>query len=328
MSIFTKTPVFEASVENEIEFADVYPTVESGMEIAFESFAGISKLTAGLYIADIMTENAIFEGSQTVEDGASVMEASVKEYAKKVKENLIKLKNKIIDWFKKIQTRVFVKFMDAAKFVKQYESEILSKAGKVDFYFNGYEYNESPVDASKDSIAYLKDMVDKVLNLGNEPFNLEKLKKIEELSTSKMNVNLTKKIITEQCRGKEKQKDIKITESMVKKMIEAVKNHSGQVKAMTDFKDDTVKAINDIIADMDKTKDTAAASVVTAKTRMANRAVTTMQSINSHCVGLMNEMYSQYGAILKRVFNTKVAAESAEFEDSGDSLLEAAMALI
>lgn len=328
MSIFSNTPLYESveDIEEVYESYEIEPTAEAGHEIALEAYETITRLTAGLYIADAMTENAVFEGAQTAEDAESVMEASVKEMAEKVKQAFIKLRDKIVSWFKSVKERVLVMFMKTGKFVEKYEKQIKDKAAKADFYYKGYQYTKSPAAGQTSVISTLAKIADEVESASNKPAAGKKAiegikdKYSDELNTSKMKEELTK-----DCRGESKEKDLRISAGEVDKMISFVKGYNADTKAMKDNVDNSVRAINKIIKNIDKdAKGAKDASAFTAKTALLKQITAQMQAANSHCLKLMSDLYKNYGAVLRRLYGA-VKESAISTEDSGDSLLEAAM---
>lgn len=330
MSIFSTTPVYEGVTYEEY---DIAPTAEAGMSIAYEAARDISELISGLYIADAIAENMLFEG--TIESVDSLLEASVGDFAKKVKEKLIKLRDKIVSWFKSVKTRILVQFMEVSKFAKKYEKDILNKAARVNYSYEGYNYKKSPSEYGSTWIDSLIDKAASVrVQIGNASGNEDKISDIldsldEEYSTSKI-----KEKINENVRGDKE--TIKVNRTEAGKMINFIKGYDKDAKAFQKNTDNIVKSLNETIKNLDKLgnkmydegRDIEGAKL-SKEVSAIQRLVTTAQSINAYTLDIMKDMYKVYGANLKKIFNKKVVKESFEGDDdSGNSLLEQAMQMI
>lgn len=131
--------------------------------ICTEATRDLNAVFSGLYIADVVIEQkSVLEGANT-----SVLMENVFESAwKKIKEIFMKLKEKIIAWFKAVRDYLVALFTSGRKFVQKYGNEVKKRAKDLDltkFEYEGYKNFDIDKAASLiDNLAdKLKDVVDK-----------------------------------------------------------------------------------------------------------------------------------------------------------------------
>ena len=123
---------------------DVLETVIEGMQptsaclegILTESAQESYQIRAGLYVSDVIMEEAIFEGSATPE---VLMEGLGNDIWTKIKAMFTKLWNKIKSWFEAIKRHLALIFKSGVEFVEKFEKEIRAKVTK-GFKYKGYKY--------------------------------------------------------------------------------------------------------------------------------------------------------------------------------------------
>ncbi len=141
MSIFGKKT--ESNLENK-EFPYIMPTTESFDQILTDSAKESYQLRAGMYISDIIMEEAVFEGASTAE---VLMEGFANNAWTKVKEIFQKLKEKLIALYAKFRRAVTLIFSSGKTFITNFEEEIMRKSVK-GFEYKGFKYTLSNGDSA------------------------------------------------------------------------------------------------------------------------------------------------------------------------------------
>lgn len=336
MAIFNNTmfaPVVEQDEDMIVDqYPHIQPTVESAYEIAYESYSDMYKLLGGLYVADVMIEQAVIEGA----DGAALMENAATDFVKKAVAKLKELKNKIVAWFKKILDNIKVRFTASSKFVQTYEKQLKAKAKTV----TGYKPMMHKIDEDVEKI--VGEAIGKVVAFANKEkgkVDGEKAKATEDFGSKLIKAvdgkatdfNGLKKNLSEKIISADKVETL-VTEAKVNAMIEYCKNTSKALKAIEDVKAKNVKTIDEAIGylnGLNKEVDVAHAFIANF-----NKAISLVQQLNTVAVSAVNAINAEYVAVLRGLMVRKVK-ESAEEElmeeaepTTENSIFESALAMI
>lgn len=114
----------------------VDPSFAGLQTILAESTAESMQLQAGLYISDVLMEEAVFEGAAEPE---VLLESVVGDTWSKLRKKFEALWAKVQAWFAKAREWLQLKFTTGEKFVKKYEDEILKKQA-TGFSYKGYKF--------------------------------------------------------------------------------------------------------------------------------------------------------------------------------------------
>ena len=135
MSIFGRQLVTESyEVQPSAEFIDA--TFEGLQEILVESARESYQLNAGLYISDVIMEEAVIEGAATPE---VLLESFVKDTWEKLKQAFQKMWEKVKGWYEKVKRWFSIYFTHGQEFIKKYKNELTAKNVK-GFKYKGYVY--------------------------------------------------------------------------------------------------------------------------------------------------------------------------------------------
>ena len=121
---------FESTLESAMEVEEMAAEIEDfeeyHEEMVKESALEMAKARGGMYVTEQLIENAMF----TAEDHEleALIEGAVGDFFTKIKENLIKLWNKIKAWFKHVFETVKRFFMTGKELVKKYKKQIATAA--------------------------------------------------------------------------------------------------------------------------------------------------------------------------------------------------------
>lgn len=328
MAIFSNTvftPVVEQSEEYiASQYPNIMPTVESAYEIACEGHRDINNLIAGMYISDILIEEAVNEGAEA----EPLVENAVKDFIKKAKKKFEEIKNKIVAWFKKVWDSIKMKLTSNKEFVKKYEDQIRAKAKVA----SGYKVTKH--NFNTDIKGTILPMMDKIVSFAEksatdkntEDFGTNMIKDLKYGGAT--TISELKEKITNNHVGKEV-KNTTIT-SDVEKMIKYCLDVNVTLGILEDLKDGNVKKINEMIKSLDGSGEDVA--VIHGKVKCFNTATSTIQQLNTIAVSLINQINKEYVALLRGLMAYKVPTKESYTSDDelmgGSSIFEAAMSMI
>lgn len=134
---------------------------QAGLQtILAESTAEAMQLQAGLYITDVLMEEAVFEGAAEPE---VLLEGVVGDTWTKLKKQFEAMWAKVTAWFRKAREGLVLKFTTGEKFIKKYKDDILKKQAK-GFSYTGYKYTLEEGKKTVDGIiAKLEDELEKAV---------------------------------------------------------------------------------------------------------------------------------------------------------------------
>lgn len=160
MSIFGNRGRMGSSFE-EMETGFIQPTSECLEGILTESAHESYQIRAGLYVSDIIMEEAVFEGAASPE---VLMEGFGKDLWTKIKNMFMKMWNKIKSWFEKVKRFFSLLFKSGKEFIDKFENEIRAKVAK-GFKYKGYKYSLAKGHTETES--YLEKSIGKALEYTN-----------------------------------------------------------------------------------------------------------------------------------------------------------------
>lgn len=145
MAIFTTN-----AISNDVNMytGTVLPTMEASDEIVYEASENMYKIQAGLYISDIMIEQAVTEGYG---GGEALMEGAVKDFFKKILDTLKKFWAKVKAWFKSVIEHIQVYFMNGKKFIEKYKDALNKKEAK-NFTYSAHKYDIDKMESTADKV--------------------------------------------------------------------------------------------------------------------------------------------------------------------------------
>jgi len=114
----------------------IQPTNECFDQIITESAKDSYQLRAGMYISDVMMEEAVLESAA---DPEVLLEAFGKGVWAKIKEMFSKLWAKIKEWYNKFKRMLAIIFTSGSDFVKKFEKELRGKTAK-GFKYTTFKY--------------------------------------------------------------------------------------------------------------------------------------------------------------------------------------------
>jgi len=122
------------------KYDHIQPTTEALEQIITESAKDSYKLRAGMYVSDVMMEQAVlFESA----DPEVLLEAFGKGFFAKVKDMFVKMWNAVKAWFEKMKKSLVMFFSSGKTFVDKFENDLRKKNVK------GYKYKSFKYTASK-----------------------------------------------------------------------------------------------------------------------------------------------------------------------------------
>lgn len=347
MAIFTNT---KAVVEETLpEVGEIMGTMEASDQILYEAAEDFYKINAGLYISDILIEQAVTEGSA---DPEALMEGTIKDFFKKIIEALKKFWAKVKAWFKGVIENIKVLFMSGEKFIKEYEKKLKEKKA-TGFKYRAYKYNS---DASFKLGTKVGAEAAKVLNLPtsiNADASVEDAKakfgEIAELDSTDFVEKVCSSIasncktisdIKKECikvchnNSDEPQDWVDFNGNSKDEMIDGVKNYKKSMDIVNKMATETDAKFSNLIkafTSLEKSiKDNSSLTSVIGKVSTNAKSVISLyQGFNATAISLAKEEYATYLSILKRyaVYKDKSATKESATTVEG-SLLESAMALL
>lgn len=143
--------IFNTNRNTDVVKYNVSPTLEGAAFAVMEANESASNLVSALYASDVIIENKVLTEGANAE---VLVEATIKELFGRFIESLKKLKDKIVNWFKKLWANIKIRMTSNKKFVEKYRKEI-QKVGKKNARINGIPYDtQKVVDAFISVTAY------------------------------------------------------------------------------------------------------------------------------------------------------------------------------
>lgn len=343
MAIFSSKSVLTES-QTGFDHVDynVQPTMEASDQILYEFAEDMYKAQAGLYISDIIIEQAVSEGAEP----EALVEGTVKDFFKRIKDALKKLWDKIVAWFKSIIENLKVMFSSGEKFIKKYEKAINEKKDDK-FEYTGFKYDMNALltipelPKSLDEVA--KQIETNYEDLKDDEFDVDEGKKEVLASTAATcglsgidSVDELKKELVSKLRGGDVAKSTFTFSSGNGKgqMIDLVKNHSKILKGInkyyTDFNNAMSKVIKACEKAENKVKEGGNTTVFSKLVTVYKYGISLAQAVCSVRISIQKEAYGACLATLKRFVMWKPAKESfeGETETGSKSILESAISML
>lgn len=344
MAIFsTKTVVATESAVEHVEY-NVQPTMEASDAILYEFAEDMYKIQAGLYISDVMIEQAVAEGAAP----EALVEGAIGDFFKKIGAAIKKLWDKVVAWFKAVAENVKVLFTSGEAFVKKYEKVIKEKKDN-GFTYVGYKYSEVKANVNDVDVSKITDALGKLDAKSTKddlPASVKELVDIDEAefkrtlctvgevradSISEMKSDLVKMARSNMVVAKE----LTFSSGNSKdEMINVIKNHKELMTTIKNGQDKMNKEFGKLLKTVkgleSKFKEnTDLTGVISTLTGKAKFAVSVAQAVSASKISVEREMYREYLATLKKFVMWKPAKESAEVVETGSkSILESAMELL
>lgn len=249
---------FESTLESAVEVEEMANEIEDfedfHEEMVRESALDMAKVQGGMYVTEQLIENALF----TAEDHEveALIESAIGDFFTKIKENLIKLWNKIKAWFKHVFEMVKRFFMSGKELVKKYKAQITSAAAKhSDVEIKSFKW--APKALSSKADAMLKDIENVAFKqagsalVGAEDFDTTEAKKnILNSGVGGEKVNEISKTLKETARVGQKEKHT-VGELGINTFIETVADASNMIKTIEKANKDIDKTMRAAIQDVD-----------------------------------------------------------------------------
>lgn len=344
------TPVSESldTVAENFEGPCVEPTDRAFAQAIYGHEIEMAQMESALYIADAVIESQIMDGDLTVEDASVVAEGSIKDFVKGVREKLSKLWEKIKAWFVSLKNSIKAYMTSTAKFFKQYESEIRSKAKNNKLEVKSYKYDiKGGLDACEkfqgNILARLNDLCDtmgsrdvdawrKILFVGNnmedrdEKFENTFWESVYVKGAKCGNYGEVREKIYEAFRNGEAQK-IKVSELPIDDFIDYGKN-ANLDKEMKKSYDDTAEKFKRSLNDLKKAESLGEnfnnpefKEKLTKYTRITATQISTFTSLYSTAgqlsVAMVKEFTKAGATVCKAIVARKAVTESAEVSEVG-----------
>lgn len=324
-------------------------TENSLNDILIEASEDAFAISAALYVSDISIQEQVLEGATA----SVLMEGVIGGVFERIKNFLIKLKNKIVSWFNAVIKSLKAIFLTGEKFIKEFKDDILKKNGK-GFTYKGYIYSGNRHQpAITDEMREIEKLFEpqSLKELGANDFDISarKEKLVKGLTgTNESNISEAIKEIKKNFRGSDDPEEIEDFSKglSLSAMIEFVgTNGSKLIKEMEKDKKEFEKALNTAIRDLEKAAKVEADEAKDGDetkailTRGATRAselskfiVSTCTSVTQAYIDLAKECRSQSEKVLKSYLRYKPRKEGygyTSFEnDEPSNLFEAAMQIL
>jgi len=363
MSIFAnkvKTEVDDTQIS-----AGILPTSECLDEILTESARESYQIRAGMYIADIMMESAVLEGSATPE---VLLEAFARDIWDKIKQMFVNLWTKIKQWFAAVKRQLALWFTSGKEFATKFEQELMDKT-VTGYEYKSYSYDmKAAYDAAIDIINEAQSLVykysnglDDYKNLGiytnrqkdalDKKLKNDSLKKEYDTSKEKEKVlkklgadsfeELQKNLIKVGRGGKDEKEELKDFAGVGKKeMINALKNKEKIIGNIRQLESDNEKHIKSIIKAIESAKSKYSGDDVAKITPYVKHSIEMLRfaiALDSNTakgfVALVKESCNEFERILKGYLRYKPAKESFGDDEETQlggtkSILEAAIDML
>lgn len=300
-------------------------TLEEMQNILLESAKDMYEIQTGLLIADVVIEESVLESAVGMDEIEGVMEGVVKDSLTKLKELFIKMRNKIVAWFKKAVDNIKITFATGEKFLAQYADRVRAAAANAkDFEYEGIEYTpEAGFAKTKEASAKLKELVAGIAKGTQKELtsNLASLKEKPEAKdykeeiTSKFGVKSMGEISTsiKEAFGKGSEKKT-IKNPDFGKMLSVLQNKSKYIKDVETIRDDATKSIQEMLDLIDTAerlaksqKDAnkgAIASFVSQASKKARTLISLNNSIGAVSIAMIKEVAKNYEGVLKKLIKT------------------------
>ena len=347
MAIFGSTGIFESDT-NLPEVEEVMGTMEGSDQILYEAAQDFYKINAGLYISDVLIEQAVTEGAS---DPEALMEGTVKDFFKRIIDAIKKFWAKVKAWFKNVIETIKVFFMSGEKFIKQYESKLKAKNAK-GFEYTAYKYtfgtaNKMYASIEKACDKVIKDIPGKIgANTSvkavkaafGDAGELESADFVEKIcKAGASNASTISELKNAMLKGTRNNSDepqewVDFNGNTKDYMISVVKDHKKTVSEIEKYDKETeakfanlVKAYESLERSMEGGKSDAL-SIISKAASNARSALSILQGVNATYISLVREEYGTFVSILKRYAVYKEKESTKESVEG--SLLESAMALL
>lgn len=327
ISKFEESAVLEGASTSESISYGIMGTEDEVQTYLLESAQEMYEISASLLAADSTIEGTLLEGAISMDEAEAVMEGMVADTANKVWSALKKLKDKMVEWFKKVVEYLKVTFMNGKRFVSEYKPKLLAK-NFTPFTVKMYPYTpKAGIDlCSKNAsailaaVATLKSETDVVV-LGDIRDNSNSEKLDEMRSKAKAHVDEAKsKASAEYLRkifrgGADKKQDVKVEKNLVSNYIGFVEKSDAVVNAVIAIRDITLKGLDEAMKnvktigglvknekDANAGKVNAAISLYGTNVRALAANANTIAGVE---VSMVKEIAGAYIAVLKRVAKGK-----------------------
>lgn len=323
MAIFNKStfePVVEQDEDIVGKYPNIIPTIECGYEIACEGYYDLYKLIGGLYISDIMIEQAVSEGA----DAEALTENAITDFVNKAVDTIKKIGEKISVWFRKIIDDMKVRFTTTSNFVKKYESRIREKAKNIKD-FKPKRHNFTTTDIYKefsDMLTKISEFAKKDSEDDDSDHSTFTTRMVQFINSKATTIGELKTIVKKDITGDIT--DTSISSSDIDDMIKYTVNVGGLIADIKDLEGKNKQIINKTISDLKGSGKTV--NVITVKTNNYKSALSAIQQLNSLGVSLANMINREYVAVLRSLllYSVKESADD-ELLESSNSIFESAM---
>lgn len=310
--------IFNTVLENEVEYSGIQFTEESGMDILYEFNAGINKVLAAAYIADIMIETSLVENSN---DAKEAISQTVRDMARKAREWFIDFFDKISEWFKKIIFNFKNHVKSIKKLVTDQNIKIarnnLQNMDEASFTISGYKYLSN---ADTELQFFVNKRHTKLTSI--DPFTGAGHDEVET-NVENIRKELYENIYSDKTKKQYEQVVISYNEFAF--AIQVLKNTENDINNILKFENDTKKEIREAI---DILKD------IEYKSKMDNtqivNGINTYKRILSNIHSLNNIFVNEYSTMLNQSFKVFLRAFNASktINKESFSIFESAYSLI
>jgi hypothetical protein len=355
MSIFGNKNFGAPATES---FDYIQPTAESLDTILTEGAKDSYVIRAGMYISDVMMEEAVSEGAAEPE---ALLESFGKDLFAKLKEMFEKLWKHVKDWLAKVKRFFSLLFTSGKEFVDKFEEELNGKTA-TGYTFNGYPYDyaggtalmstwSSKITAEmaqyQNGIVKAADASDSreqeailAKIAGGQTFKTSDVQeKLLKDATSETTIEAALKTLTKKFRGgKDSETEIKDFQGNSKSdMMKFIKGKEAALATITNNEKDTdsmysniIKAIKDAADRVKGEQKGKIGTWVTHSTEMLRYGSNFCVSMYKVEADMIKEMARTYEAALKGYLRFKPVKDSFgdDHGDSNDSILESAMRFV
>lgn len=290
MSIFSQikqendlqAPVFEGYIDDSL----------AGMqEIVTESAQEMYQLQAGMYISDIIMEEAVMEGAATPE---ILIEGFVKDALAKLEEIFKNLWAKVEAFFKYVIKTLEIAFLSNKKFADKFSDEIKAKNGS-DFTYTGHVYTVGAgfAETSKLISTIATSIDETIARTGGTEVTLEEAK-------TNLNGELggaTQETVLEKARAafRDGQKDKAVIKGLSNSdkdaFIKLLANGKDDINKLKESQKSAGEAYKKILTNLKKERANAAKSKDDAKAALVSIAKEKYQFVH-YAISISNTVYS------------------------------------
>lgn len=324
MAIFSNNK-FTPVIEQEEVIEDLYPaiegSVECGFEIAAEGYSDVHKLVSSMYITDILIENAVLNGAEA----EPLVESALKEFKTKAVNKFKDICARIKNWFKKIIERLRVRLTSSKEFVNKYRDSIRAKAKNSQGYkVTRHKFKHDVANTYKTMVKALADFAEAAdtKEASHDEFVAKMISKADSKSKT---FSELKQALVDKHVGKEIS-NTTIT-SDVDAMIKYCDDSKIAIAELENIRDAGVARIEGFIRKIEGNGEDSTA--VHAAVSNFNSATSIIQQLNTTCVKIVNDIVTEYTALLRGLMLYKPAKESftsdEELMTTGQSLFESAL---